>query len=67
MKLLSPKRIKSYLDSTQGQERLSHLSLFSVEKALVADLKKKKPISTIRSMRRSQQWIGQQRSLSSNQ
>jgi hypothetical protein len=35
------KRIKIYLRSTEGQEGLSHLSLLSIEKVLLADLKKK--------------------------
>ena len=34
------RRIRTYLHSTQGQDRLSQLSLLSVEKALLAELKK---------------------------
>lgn len=34
------RRIKTYLHSTQGQDRLSQLPLLSIEKALLAELKK---------------------------
>jgi hypothetical protein len=34
------RRIRTYLHSTQGQDRLSQLSLLSIEKALLAELKK---------------------------
>lgn len=34
------KRIKTYLRSTQGQERLSNLALISIEKEMLSELRK---------------------------